>query len=356
MSTGGLEGVGDDAQGCGDVVGGDHETGDGADGVRAEGEHADSGGVQGRGELGSGSGGDFEEDDVRGDGGGIDGDAGEGGEAEGEGAGIGVIVGESCAVMFEGVECGGGEDAGLAHAAAEHFAEAAGALDDVARAAEGGADGCAEAFGEADADGVEWGGVFEFGDAGGGRGVPEPSAVEVEFEAVVSGDGFDFPELSDGPDGAAAAVVGIFDADDLGGREVLIGRAESGLEVCCGEDSADAGETAAGETGQCSGAACFVVVDVGVGVDEDLVAGVCEGAEGELIGHGARGSEEGGFLAEQFGDTSFEEFDGGVVAEDIVADGGGGHDGPHGLGGLRDGVAAEINRHGEGRRGRLGRR
>jgi hypothetical protein len=26
------------------------------------------------------------------------------------------------------------------------------------------------------------------------------------------------------------------------------------------------------------------------------------------------------------------------------------------LGGLRDGVAAEINRHGEGRRGRLGRR
>ena len=351
-----MEGLGDDAQGCGDVVGGDHETGDGADGVRAEGEHADSGGVQGRGELGSGSGGDVEEDDVRGDGGGIDGDAGEGGEAEGEGAGIGVIVGESCAVMFEGVECGGGEDAGLAHAAAEHFAEAAGALDDVARAAEGGADGCAEAFGEADADGVEGGGVFEFGDAGGGCGVPETSAVEVEFEAVVSGDGFDLPELGDGPDGAAAAVVGIFDADDLGGREVLIGRAESGLEVCCGEDSADAGETAAGETGQCSGAACFVVVDVGVGVDEDLVAGVCEGAEGELIGHGARGSEEGGFLAEQFGDTSFEEFDGGVVAEDIVADGGGGHDGPHGLGGLRDGVAAEINRHGEGRRGRLGRR
>lgn len=173
---------------------------------------------------------------------------------------------------------------------------------------------------------------------------------------MVSGDGFDFPELGDGPDGAAAAVVGIFDADDFRGREVLIGRAESGLEVCCGEDSADAGETAAGEAGECCGAACFVVVDVGVGVDEDLVAGVCEGAEGELIGHGARGGEEGGFLAEQIGDAGFEEMDGGVVAEDIVSDGGGGHDVAHGLGGLGDGVAAEINGHGDGRRGRLGRR
>ncbi len=117
--------------------------------------------------------------------------------------------------MVEGVECGGGEDAGLAHAAAEHFAEAAGALDDVAWAAEGGADGSAEAFGEADADGVEGGGVFVFGDAGGGGGVPEASAVEVEFQAVVAGDGFDFPELMEGPDAAAAAVVGIFDADDF---------------------------------------------------------------------------------------------------------------------------------------------
>ncbi len=137
---------------------------------------------------------------------------------------------------------------------------------------------------------------------------------------------------------------------------MLIGRSEGDLEVGGGEDAADAGEAAAGNAGQGGGATGFVVVDVGVGVDEDLVAGVCEGAEGELIGHGARGGEEGGFLAEKFGDAGFEEFDGGVVAEDIVADGGGGHDGAHGLGGLRDGVATEINRHGVGRRGRLGRR
>ena len=56
--------------------------------------------------------------------------------ALGERLGRGVIVAEPLAMVAQCVQCGGGEDARLAHAAAPHLAEAARALDGLARRAE----------------------------------------------------------------------------------------------------------------------------------------------------------------------------------------------------------------------------
>ena len=73
----------------------------------------------------------------------------------GEAARVGVILGQPRDVVLERVEAGGGEDAGLAHAAAEHLAPAVRAVDERLRAREQRADRRAEPLGQADADGVE---------------------------------------------------------------------------------------------------------------------------------------------------------------------------------------------------------
>ena len=69
----------------------------------------------------------------------------------GEAARVRVIVGEARAVVLERVQRGRAQDAGLAHAAAQHLAEAARAFDVVAAARDHRADRRAEALREADA-------------------------------------------------------------------------------------------------------------------------------------------------------------------------------------------------------------
>ena len=48
-------------------------------------------------------------------------------------AGVGMVVGQAVDVMLQRVKRRGGDDAGLAHAAAEHFAMPPGLLASVAR-------------------------------------------------------------------------------------------------------------------------------------------------------------------------------------------------------------------------------
>ena len=104
------------------------------------------------------------------------------------------LVAEAGDVVLERIEAGGGEEAGLPHAAAEHFTDAQGAADEVAGAEEDGASGGAESFAETDGNAVE---IFrqaalsggEVGGTGGGSdgGIEKAGAVEVGGEAVVAG-------------------------------------------------------------------------------------------------------------------------------------------------------------------------
>ena len=104
--------------------------GDEPDGVRANGAGENVVGAEG-GDGGNGvcpvaKG---EDDDVALDGVQVDLDGGQGGDGFGEETGVAVILVEARGHPLERDKAGGGEDAGLAHAAAECFANGAGAVD-----------------------------------------------------------------------------------------------------------------------------------------------------------------------------------------------------------------------------------
>lgn len=70
-------------------------------------------------------------------------------------------------------------------------------------------------------------------------------AVQVHPQAAARG-GLDFPHALPGPDAAAAAVVGVFHADELGDGEVLVRRAQGGEHIVGAEDTPNARQAAAG--------------------------------------------------------------------------------------------------------------
>lgn len=204
---------------CGvvDHGGVDIEVCDAADAARGGGESEDAGGGPAIAEAGGvegEAGVEIDKDHVGLDVGEVDAEPGDEGEGLCETEGVGVVFGEAVAVVAEGVETGAGEEAGLAHGTAEELAGAKDAADGFGVADDGGPDGCAEPLAEANADGVERLGVVAWGDAGGGGRVPESSAVEVESEVVVTSALADGVEAIDGPDGAAAAVVGVLEDDE----------------------------------------------------------------------------------------------------------------------------------------------
>src|SRR5690349_4274308 len=179
----------DHAQGLVNVIAGDAVVGDGADAavVAAGEEHASfGGGVDERGDIAglAAGAGDAEEEDVGLDGFRLDGESGDGGQPIGEAFGVGVVFGEAVHHLGEGEDAGGGEDAGLAHATAEQLADAAGFLNEVARAGEDGADGGAEALGEAEHDAIHLGGEPRGGDAESDGGVEEARAIQMNGEAA----------------------------------------------------------------------------------------------------------------------------------------------------------------------------
>ena len=78
----------------------------------------------------------FKNDNVRVDDFGVEAQAGRVADRFGEDAGVGVIVGQARHIVLERIERAGGDDAGLAHAAAERFAVSASAADEVGGTAE----------------------------------------------------------------------------------------------------------------------------------------------------------------------------------------------------------------------------
>ena len=99
--------------------------------------------------------------------------------ALGQAACVGVVLGEAFDVMFEGVEGGRGQDAGLPHSAAQDLAVPQGLGDQVFWPAQGGAYRRAQSLAETDTHGVEVFGPTRWLDAGSHGGVKEPCAVEM---------------------------------------------------------------------------------------------------------------------------------------------------------------------------------
>lgn len=243
-ATGGKGDALDDGDGAIDVAGLDVEMADGADALRRVWHDPEAVGFEFVAELGRRAerGIDIEEGHVGLDGFHVDGEAGDACDGAGEFLGGGVVLGKAVDVMVECVEGCGGEDAGLAHGAAEHLAEAVDALDGGAIAGDRGADGRAESLAEAAGDGVEVSCVLGWGDAGGDGGVPEACAVEVGLEAESLGGCGDGVGLLEWPDGAATSVVGVLDDDEFGAGEVVALWADGGFDIGWGEEAVAAGE------------------------------------------------------------------------------------------------------------------
>ena len=182
-----------------------------------------------------------------------------------------MVFGEPLLVVLEGVEGGGGDDAGLAHAAAEGLAGAAGLVDGLLGSGEQGAHGGAEALGGADGDGVRVLAPLAGRDAGRGLGVEEPGAVEVDLEAAlprhVGGGG----EVFERVDLAAGGVVGVLQAEQARAREVDVLGPDGGADGLGVEDAAVAGEGAELDAGEQGRGAALVDEDVGALVDQDLL-------------------------------------------------------------------------------------
>ena len=92
--------------------------------------------------------------------------------------------------------------------------------------------------------------------------------------------------------------------------------------------------------------ALLVVVDVAIGLAQELVARLAVDPHRDLVAHRARGDEHGRLLAEHVGDPRFERVDGRVLADHVIAHLGRGHRRAHRRRRFRDGVAAKIDRRG----------
>ena len=99
---------------------------------------------------------------------------------------IGVVQREAGHILFERDLAGGGKHSGLPHAAAQHLAPAPCLANQLGGPAEQGADGSAEALGEAEGDGIDVPGDLLHVHVLLDRGVEDAGAVQVQAKAVLA--------------------------------------------------------------------------------------------------------------------------------------------------------------------------
>ena len=238
------------------------------------------------------------------------------------------------------VAAGGCEVADLAHAAAEHLAGTKCPVDGGPVAGQHGAGGCPESLREAQRHGIDVGEEGRDVDATGDGGGEQAGTGEGDGEpAGAAGGG----QLVDERDRLNAAVDGVLEAQEPGDGVVLVGFTDGAPDVVGGEGAVGVdldGPGGCAPEGRSSGG--LVEEDVVLAADDELVAPLAVGEHGGEVALGARVEVEGRLLAGAPGHVLLKAVDGGVLTVDVVADLGGGHGLAHGVGGHREGVAAEV--------------
>src|ERR1051325_7603324 len=156
----------------------------------------------------------IEDDDIGFDGSGIDAKAGDGGNFTREKLRVCVIFVKALGRFLESDEAGCGDNAGLAHAAAKHFAIDAGLVDEFLRADNHGADGGAKAFREAEHDGIEIARHLRDGFTESDGGVEDARAVEMDLEVRGVSVSTDFVDLFCRIERAACHIMRVFEANE----------------------------------------------------------------------------------------------------------------------------------------------
>jgi hypothetical protein len=128
-----------------------------------------------------------------------------------------------------------------------------------------------------------------------------------------------FPYFLDGIDRSPRPIMGIFQADQTGGREMMVGGPDHLLDPRGIQDPSIPPQRVELDTGKGSSPSTLVVEGVGFGFDDYLISMVGMGSDGQLIGHGARRDEERGLLSEKRGHLFLEGVHGGILIKYIVS-------------------------------------
>src|SRR5262245_32447801 len=287
--------------------------------------------------------GQLEEDDVGLDRRRIEADAGQAGQALGEPPSVGVILGQALHVMAKRVHATGSDDAGLAHRAAHLLLAPPRLVDELARAGERGADRRAEPLGEVDPHRIEGRGVVARRDPAGDDRVHQARAVHVGGQAMTARHRGHRLDAGHRPDRAATVVAGLLHPEQPGPRGVPGTRADRRLHRAHVELAARAVDRAHVDAGEGGGPAGLGVDRVSAAVGDHLFAVPRVHAERDLVAHGARGHEHGGFLAQEIGHHLAKLVDRRILELLLVAHLGLAHEPAHVGRGLADGVAVEID-------------
>ena len=187
-----------------------------------------------------------------------------------------MVLGQAVDVMLQGVEGTGGKDAGLAHPAAQQFAVPAALVDQLPRAGQGRADRRAQPLAETDAHGIE---VLR----------PAGGAVQMGPQSVLPGPAADGLDVLVWQDLSAAAVVGVFQADQPGADQVGVVGADQPLDLLQPHHAVPALDRPGGDSAELGVAALLVVEDVAARLADQLVAGPAVQPHADQVRHGAGG-------------------------------------------------------------------
>ena len=278
--------------------------------------------------------------------------AGAGGRARlGQTAGPGVVVGEAVQVMVQGVQAGGRQDAGLAHAAAVALAEHAGPGDPVGGGDQHRAHRGPEALGQAHRHRVGEPAVDRQRDPGGHVGVPEPRPVQVHRHTCLGGPGAQGLQLVQGLDRSAAEVVGVLHRDGRGRDQVGPGvgdhqrQRDRGVQDARGVAAVDeaVGPGPGRHPAEGPVASQLRPQDVGGDVAEQLLTRLHEQPDPDHVGHRPGREEQPRLVTEQLGHPGLQRVQRGVLRVDVVTDHRRGHRLAHGGGGGGEGVGAQVD-------------
>ena len=251
-----------------------------------------------------------------------------------------MVFGQALDVVLQRIQAGGGEDAGLAHAAAQHLAPAQRLRDERPAAAQHRADRRAQPLGQADGNAVEAPHRFARADAEFHRGIADARAVQVRREAALVREPGCRVEVGGRHDAPAQRIL---QREQTAAREVKVVRLDRALDVRQRQGAVglvcDGLRLQAAEHGAASG---LVLVGVRLLPDDVFVAALAVREQRDQVGLRARGREQRRFMAEQLGRARLQAVDRRVVAVDVVAHFGRGHGGAHGRARAGDGVASEV--------------
>ena len=266
----------------------------------------------------------------------------DGADAVGQTLGAGVIVGQSVDVMLQGEKRARGDNARLTHPPAEHLAMPDRLIDQLAGPGQRRADRGAEPFAEADAHRVEMLGPTRGFDAGGHHGVEQPGTVQVGRQSGVVGPTADLLDHRVRLDTSAAPVMGVFQTDGPGADQMRVVGADQTFKLFGTEDAVLSFDGSGGHAAKLGVSGLLVVEDVAAGLADHLVARLAVQPHADQVRHGTRRHVNGRLLAQVLGYSPLEPVDGGVLAENVVANHRFGDGRPHRGRGPGGRVAAKI--------------